>query len=1021
MRNNIFRQRPIFFLCFFLLLLQFAFAQETGPVLKVAGRVTDRNQKPVPGVLIETESGSQKLVTEADGRFTLEAGESEYVSFTKEGFNLLRMAAKDIREGSVMLTERLIDGTENDEVFIPFGTRKKRQLTTAVSVLKGEGAPQIPFSSLTNILTGQLAGVYVNPVRTAPGNDAASILIRGRSSYNDVQAPLILVDGIERDFSDMDINEIESVSVLKDATALAWYGIRGANGVLLVTTRTGNAGNMKITLDLMGGVQTPKYKIQPLNSFTYATLYNEALKNDGFAPLYNQTALDGYRDGTDPYLYPDNNFVDRFFESSAPLQRYVGTISGGNTAVKYFTSFSYYNQGGLFAESKSDNYNSNAGYQRYNFRSNISAAVTDKLDITLNIGGRIEDRRGPVQLSLGTTGMDSLMNAIYLTPPNAYPLVNKNGSYGGNSIFTNNPLGTLKNKGYSSQVNRVLLASTTARYKMDDWLKGLSANVMYSYDYSGLYQNGRNENFDVYQENPATGAYTRFGGPRSALAFSPATFSNSIRSNELWAGFDYDRGFGESDLNMSLRYNSSAYFNPVANARFDFKRKGISYRASYGYQQRYFADVVLNYSGNDRFAPEHRYGLFPAASVGWVLSEENFLKSVPAIDYLKVRASYGSTGSENLYGARLYSWESLYNTINIPSYSFGTGFSSAGSATAEASLPNNDLSFERSNKLDIGVDAKFLSQALSLSIDFFIDRRKGLISPAFIPGFIGQTLVPENNGIAQYKGIESSVSYTKKIGRLQLNVFANYTYAKSNLVAYNDRPGLPENQRQTGHPLANPGLVYESEGIFQSQDEISKSPRQTLSGRIQPGDLKYRDVNNDGLIDNFDRSVLDYSTIPKGYYGFGASLNIAGFDLSFLFNGQHGGFANLNPIINSGIAANGFLNQYSIDRWSAATASTAIWPRLGIADRGNNTAPSTFWMRKSDFIQLRNVELGYTLPSKIFKRAGVESFRIYLNGYNIVAFGGLKDLDLSPDLVTGGVYGSYPYLASFSGGINVRF
>lgn len=906
----------------------------------------------------------------------------------------------------------------NEEVSIPFGSRPKRYLPGVISVLRSEQFPQVPYSNLNEALTGLLPGVYVSKQNTAPGYDASGILIRGRSSYNDAQPPLVLVDGIERDFADMDLSEIESIGVLKDAASLAWYGIRGANGVILVTTKHGNTAGTKVTLSGMGGAQLARANIKPLDSYTYATLYNEALQNGGLSPLYDQTALNAYKSGSDPYAYPNNNLVDRFIKKWAPVQRYVASVSGGNEAAKYFTTFSYYNQGGLFAETQTPNYNSNAGYKRYNFRSNLDAAVTKNLDVSVNIGGRIENRAEPGQ-NTAYAGITDVLNALYLTPPNAYPLLNGDSSYGGNTIFQNNPLAQLQSRGYNSQITRVLLASARANYKLDGITKGLSLTAMYSYDMAGVYISGRTQNFEVYQRNNTTGAYTRFG-TRASLAYRAASFANTSRNNELWAGLNYKRSFGVHSLDIAGYYNGASVFNPIGSIRFDYNRKSASTRVSYDLRHRYMADLVLNYSGNVRFAENHRYGFFPALSAGWVISEESFLKEVKPLNYLKLRGSYGLTGNDNLFNARLYGWQSLYSTAGFQSYSFGTGFSSAGGATGELSLPNPDLTFEKSRKLDLGFEARLLS-AISVTWDYFLDKRTDLISPSFIPGFIGQSLVPGNSGEAQYKGFETSLGFNKKLGLVNLNLFVNYTLAKTNLNSYNDQPGLPKYQLQTGHPLANLGRMFVAEGIFQNQNEITAAPRSTLSGKIQPGDIRYKDLNGDGLIDNFDQTVLDYSVVPTSYYSFGATVSVAGFDLGAMMTGQHGGSADIRSIIYAGNANNGFLNQYSVDRWNPANAAGALYPRLTLSDRGNNTALSTFWIRSTDFLQLRNVELGYTLPGSLMSRLKLSACRLYVNGYNLLSFSKLTDLDLDPTLISAGRNAVYPSLTTLSAGLNLTF
>lgn len=992
-----------------------------GQTTPIQGTVVERDQKPLAGASVQRQGmPAGSVITAADGTFTIQADAGDFLIITKDGYNSTTVAAS-ATDKPISLSVALIGATEKDIVNIPGDARRKRQLNGAVSVLRSDQVSEVPFSSLNNLLIGKLPGLYVTQAATAPGFDLANILIRGKSSYNDAQSPLILVDGIERDFSDMDLSEIENVSVLKDAASLSWYGIRGANGIIAVTTKRGKLGKTKVTFNAFAGTQIAQNVTKPLDSYTYATLYNEALANDGLAPLYNATALAAYQNGSNPTAYPNNNFVKDFLKKSAPVQRYTATVSGGNSNVRYFTLFSYYDQGGLLAQTQTPDYNSNIGYKRYNFRSNIDAAVTSKLDLSMQVGGRVENRLEPTQ-DINYLGTSTVLNALYLTPPNAFPLLNPNGTYGGTSVFqTSNPLALLQSRGYNSQITRVLQASMSARYNLDDVTKGLSASAMYAYDFSGLYASGQTQNFEVYSFNPTGNVYTRYG-TKSALGFRTAVFSNTIRNNEFWAGLDYQRGFGLHDVGFSVKYNGGSLFNPVANARFDYNRKAVAGRATYGYNQRYFADLTVNYSGNDRFTPGNRYGVFPALALGWVLTEESFLKGNSIVDYFKLRGSFGLTGSDNLFGSRLYAWQSLYTTTGMASYNFGTGFSNSGGATGEVALPNDKLTYEKSQKLNFGFDSKFFGKALDLTVDYFVDKRTDIISPAFAPAILGQILVPENNGEGQYKGFETGASYTKTYGSFTWNLYGTFTSVKSNLNQYNDRPGLPANQLQAGHPLANFGLLYDAIGIFKDQAEINAAPRQTLSGRVLPGDIRYRDVNGDNIIDSYDASIFNYSLVPTSYYSFGAKFKLGGFDLGALFVGQAGGSVDISSVVAGNTNTNnGFLNQYSVDRWTPGTAATALYPRLGTTDRGNNTAASTYWIRSSNYLQLNNVELGYTLPASIAGKLKMSMCRIYVNGYNLKSFSKLNDLGVNPALITAGRNGNYPYIKTFSLGLNVSF
>lgn len=905
----------------------------------------------------------------------------------------------------------------DDVVVIPFGATTRRTLNASIGSMKGEGQSQMPLSSLFNTMLGKVPGLYVEPRSTGPGNEQFSLLIRGRASYNDEQPPLILVDGIERDLADMDINEIDHVSVLKDAASLAWYGMRGANGVILATTRRGSEGRTRVTVDATGGVQLPRDYTKSLDAYTYATLYNEALQNDGLTPQYSEQMLDAYRNNTDPYGAPNNDLPGRFINGAAPVQRYVASVSGGNATAKYFTLLSYYNQGGLLNESKTPDYRSNPNFTRYNFRSNVDVSISDDLDVFLNINGRVENRREP-GMQTGFFGVHNVLDAIYATPPNAYPLINKDGSYGGSSLFQSNPLAMLQHNGYNYQFQRMLMTSVGATYRLDRLLDGLSATAMYSYDFMGDYIKGQNQNYEVYQYNASTDSYTRFGN-ETPLTFRNASFSNPMRTNEFWAGVDYHKATADQVFDVALRYNNASLFN-LGRSKLDFNRESLSSRFSYSYQNRYQADLVLTYASNKWFSPQTRHGLFPALSLGWVMVDGQSTADRSPLGYAKLRASYGITGNEGLFNARMYHWQSLYGA-GFAGYVFGSSFSATGSGVGELALANPDLTFEKSAKLNVGADFELFGKALGLTVDYFREKRTDIISPVFVPGIIGQSLVPGNNGEANYAGLETALDYKKQFNEFSLNLFGNLTFVKSELTRFDEQPGLPGYQYQVGHPLGNLGLLYQSAGIFQNQAEIDAAPVQRLAGSVQPGDIRYRDLNGDNIIDQYDRQVLDETALPKGYYGFGASLKFRGIDLTAMFSGVWGRTVDLNSLVNAGSDDNGYLNEFSVDRWTPAAASSALWPRLALADRGNNTVPSTYWLRSGDYLQLRNVELGYSFSQNAAQNWGMSSFRIYVSGYNLLTFSKLNALNINPVIPTSGRLANYPYVATLSLGVTAKF
>ncbi|MFI5452879.1 SusC/RagA family TonB-linked outer membrane protein [Pedobacter sp. UC225_61] len=1003
------------------------YGQKPDEQITVKGRVTDQDKKPLPGVSIsiQEDKKNRTVNTDANGVYTIETTTSDVLVFKMVGYGTILKAAGEINDGEVMLTKSLVDAGDDDLVYIPFGVRKKREVTATISTISGRNLPQIPSSSLTNVFTGRLPGLSIYPSGSQqPGYDASSFLIRGRSSYNSNQEPLVLVDGIERNFAAMDLGEIESVSVLKDAASLAWYGMYAANGVIYVKTRRGSATSTKVTFDAQAGLQAPLQIAQPLDSYTYATLYNEASINSGGTAVYSPAVLQAYQDGSDPYKYPNNNFVRDFTKNVAPTQRYVATVTGGNAFLKYYTLLSAYQQGGFYKGGHNETYDANTNFNRYNLRTNLDLHVNKNLDVALDIGGRITNLTFPNQ------GTAAFLNAVYSTPPNAFPVLNPDGSYGGTSIFpASNPKAMLEARGASTDLVRNMIATISARQKMDGILKGLAAEVFYAYDIAGGYRSGFTQNYATFESNGA-GGYLPAYGTAAKVDYQGNSFSGNAKKSEFWAGLDYNRTFGNHDFKFSSRVSRQVY---SVFGNLDTKREGISNRLTYGFKQRYFVDLTAGYSGSENFAVGQRFGFFPAASAGWIISDEDFMKGTRSfLDLLKIRGSYGLVGNDAIGNARRFAFNDFFSR-STTGYTFGTGYTGVG-GTAQLALGNPYLTWEKAYKTSVGFDAKLFKQAFSISADYFYEIRKDLATGSQLPSTLGQSLVYVNEGEASYKGFETGLNYNKKLGNVDLNIFGNYTYQKSKILKINEAANLPAYQKSVGHPItsvispaatANTAAgyissMYKSMGIFQSQAEIDAAPKQLLSKDVKPGDIRYIDQNGDGIINGLDIVKTDYNFVPSSVFGLGASVAVKNFDLNFLFQGTVGSSVTINQLVNAGNTNNGFLNQFSVDRWTP-TNTSAPYPRLLIADRGNNTVNSDFWIRSSDYVRLKNVELGYSLSDRFVKKLKLSQLRFYVSGLNLLTFSKLNDLNIDPELPEFGFNSSYPYMKIYSFGVNLKF
>lgn len=908
-------------------------------------------------------------------------------------------------------TVRIMKANRKDStdklIEIPFATRSRAELNYAQSSLRYNQLTQVPISNLSGLLAGRLSGFLFRWTGNQPGGGNVSYQIRGKSSYAQGATPAFLVDGIERDFEDMDISEIESVTVLKDAAGLNWYGLNGGNGAILVTTKRGKIGENLISFDAQGGFQSASKLIKPLNSFDFATLYNRGLTNVGQAPAYNDAALEGYKNHTNPYLYPDNNYLDRFLSKRAATQRYALTFSGGSSRVRYFSSVSYFNQQGLLKETETPNYDSNYGYKRYNFRINLDYDVTKTLSLTLLAGVRSEVRN-----DVGD-GTSTVLSNLYNLPPNAFPILNPDGSYGGTSLFQSNPLGQLQSTGFSRTTTNILLASIMADQKMDFITKGLSANLFFSYDGYGNYGDGLSQNYAVF--NQTVTPVQTYRTP-AVIAYRNAAFQTNTKNNELWFGLDYNRTFA-TDHQVKANVRAQQYISAAVD-RLDYRSRMIVGRADYSFKQRYQVGFTGSYSGSENYAPGRRFGFFPAVSAGWLISREDFLKDASVINYLKLRGSYGRSGNIGP------TYDASGNVVRLPYRTLftrdagpflGSTFSTSTTARLVSPAGNPLTTWEKIDRLNLGTDVDFFKGALSFSVDYFDEKRTDILGPANLPGIVGIAIAQVNSGKVSSKGFDASGTLHKKIGEVLISTNANFTYAK-NIILERTENVLP-NQSTIGR-YVNGGNYYIAEGIFQSQAEINASPKQTLSSLVVPGDLKYRDVNNDNIIDANDAISSDYTDIPKIYYGFGFNIRYKQFDLGAQFQGVGGRTVDVSDIVYAG--PNG-LNQLSLDSWTPATAATAKYPRIGISDNGNNTANSTFWLYSGDFLKLRSAEIGYSTPQSFNQRLRFKGARIFLSGNNIFSISRLGELGIDPETPNAGRFSSYPYVKTFAIGLNVKF
>lgn len=891
---------------------------------------------------------------------------------------------------------------------IALGKLVKQSVTSSISSIYADELLKNSVTNVGNALSGRLPGLTVMQQSGEPGADMATLLIRGRNTYN-VNSPLLLVDGFEADFQQLALFEIESISILKDASALALYGLKGANGAILVTTKRGVEGKTRITFNLYGGVQQPQKMPHLLNSYQYATLYNEALQNDGLPAMYSQTDLGHFQSGDDPYMYPNNNFFDQLIKSSSSLIQGDIGLRGGTKILKYFVSMNYMKNAGLYNfTDMNSGYNTQSSLGRYNLRANLDISISDKLSAKIDIGGRLDDRHYPGSSSA------AIWNGMYNTPPTSYPMLNPNGTIGGNQQYTNNPYGLITGSGYQSSSERNLNVNVRLKYDLGDLLKGLTAGIAGSVSNWMQAIDNKSRTFAVYalQKSASSYSYTKIG-ENSALSW--VTGSGHNNRNSFEANVNYETTKGDNSWSAILLYHMDRYV--VRGSHLYQGNIGLSGRVHYGYKNKYFAEVTSGYYGSEVFAEGKRFGLFPAAALGWIASDEDFFKnSLPFVNYLKLRGSYGLTGSNTSFTGISVTDRIFFNQYYSGStgYAFGPSMGTTKVGRQEGRMANPDLTWDKATKTDISLETK-LFKHFDFMFTWFNEQRKDILTldAANIPdalGFSNGRQPMRNGGEVKNHGYETTLEYSGSKGALKYSVEAGLWFNKSEIVKRPDLTVYPDAYRNaTGKPI---GQIFglEAIGYYQSAADVANHPKQ-MFGIVGAGDVIYKDQNGDKVIDDNDKKPIGYSTVPQYTYSLNINLKYHNFDFVAFFQGV----ANSSTMLGSYFIpfnTKGNAYDYAFNRWTATNQNASL-PRLSTVDNANNYQSSTIWLRSADYLKLRNLELGYQLPSNLLKKLSVNNLRLFVRGMNL--FTKSKDVEFAdPESLTG-----YPTMKSVSLGVNV--
>lgn len=1017
-----------------ILIFTFSLQMVYGQQEVVKGKVTSALGETLPGVNIVIKGTYKGTVSNVDGNFSINVNKQDTLVLSFIGFETLTVPIDNRSFLEITLYPNL---TSLDEVIVVgFGEVKRISNTGAVSSIAATEIETVPTPNVQNALTGKVPGFFAQQRSGQPGKDASDFFIRGISSLNPAgNQPLIIVDDIQYTYEQLqqiNVNEIESISILKDASTTAIYGIKGANGVLIVRTRRGQEGKPKINLRLEGGLQTPVRTPEFLDSYNTAVLVNEAYKNDGLQPVFTEEDLQLFQSGEDPYGHPNVNWYDEIFKTFATQQNMNLDISGGTERLRYFVSGGAFLQNGLVRDFSDpfNEVNNNYFYRRFNFRTNLDFEVTKTLKMRLDVSTRF----GNINEPYNQNAVGEIYDFAQIHPYSA-PLFNPNGTYA-YAIDTEDKKPTinarLANGGYSRTRRtdtNVLLGATK---DFSDLVEGLSLTGRLAFssieeNYKRLFRGG----FPSYHYNSATDIYTIH--PSQQYKFDGYTLLGGIgnfRKNvNIQAYLNYDKIINQDHTLKTLllfnRQSTTVGKDAFTSANVPQNFMGYTAKVSYNYRDKYMVDLNGAYNGTDRFGEDNRFGFFPAIGVGWSISEEDFF-DVPFVQLLKLRASYGLVGSDVTSGNR-YLYNQVYNEGN--GYYFGDA--TVGYPTIhEGSLGNSNVVWEKARKFDVGLDGNFFDGKLAFTVDYFHDfRYDQLVSPASIPNIIGIGVAPTNIAETTNRGFDGKVDYQTNIGKnLRFNSSFVFSVAK-NKVIYKDeaQPAFPW-LAETGHPINQPfGYTYIG---FYSEDDVAtlhdENPDNDVAipvndTQIQAGDLKYADLSGDGIINDLDKSAIGMPNLPNTTLGLSLGVNYKGFSVNVLFQGS---FNYSFSVVGTGIEP--FKSQFQPihqERWTPENAGNAEFPRLTSNPTTVNSSSaymSDFWLVDAWYIRLKTVDIGYVLPERLLP-FNIDNARIYLSGYNLFTKASYDKYQQDPEISTNTAGDAYLNQRVVNLGIQIGF
>lgn len=1013
--------------CLFTMLLCFI-SMYARAQFQVSGTVIDQTGETLIGATIrELGVANNGTTTDFNGKYAIKVSKKDAqlkISFMGYEDQIANVQGKTQMDVILKTSTQALE----EIVVVGYGTQKKASVTGAITSVNQKALKQTPVANITNALVGRVTGLTAIQSSGEPGYDAATIFVRGKATFTGSTTPLILVDGVERSFGDIDANEIESVSILKDASATAVYGVRGANGVVLVTTKRGEVGAPKVSLNYSYGIQTPTRLTKYCDSYDVLTLYEEGLANDNKSSQYTPETIAKYRDRSNPtyqYLYPNVDWTEELLKKATGQMQANVNVSGGGSLFRYFVSVGYLSQDGIYKYSDMSQYNTNAKMERYNFRTNIDVDIRKDVKLMLNLGGIIQDQNYP-----GTSAYN-LFYAIKTRLPYYYPMTNPDGSIAEYTNAEGNPYAMLTKTGYAANKSTTLNATAGVTWDMSKLVtSGLSASVRLSFDADNYRNVARSRGYNAYKFSIAEtetdlskGTYANVRTGSETLGYSVS--ANGTRYTLVEAMLNYNHSFEKHNVTGLLMYNQSSKLLDATDAikGLPYRKQGIVGRVTYNYAGKYFSEFNMGYNGSENFMKGHRMGFFPAISLSYVISEEKFLKSVQAIDLLKLRFSYGLVGNDDNGSRFLYQsqWTTGWKGYNFGLTGNGLNLYGAG----VYSTGNESVTWEKAKKLNIGLDLDLWKSFIHLVVDIFHEKRTDILcAPGTIPSTSGVASLPSiNAGIVTNKGLEIELEHRKIFRDWGYSIKGNFSYATNKIVSA-DEPDRSDKiwQRRAGTHI-DEMYGYIAEGLFQNQAEINDPniPKTTASN-LQPGDIRYKDMNKDGVINGDDQSYLGKSSTPDKIVGLSLAANWKNLDISILFQGALGGYtwftgSAIWPFESKASVAKDVLNNYWSSKSTEEENANAFYPRLSSDHSDNNYINSTYWLKSSDYLRLKNVEIGYRFPKATNKFLGIEELRLYANGVNLITWDHMKIFD--PESPNGAI--NYPQMKVFNLGVHVSF